>query len=403
MSSQMGHVGGPKRSVYCASKFAMEGMTKAAAIDLAPHGVRINTICPTFIETPMVAGFLANPSSRISSVQDQARRVGQPSDVTGAVLFLASDASSLMTGTHIIVDGAGRRDEADGAAARRSASCDGDRRGAPRRRLAIRGIAAFTPRARASPRTRAPRSRPRPAQPRLPAERHRAISDHEALQDHRLVAAYLQNHFYPEVIERLSAQLGRAAITSCCSRRTTGMRRSAARGDPALSGRRTDPGLDHALLGARRRMRACRHSGAALQPHDGDRRCIVRHGRECAGRALIAEFLAAAGHRRMAFVAGVENSSTSRDREAGFTGWLAANGLAPPLRAVGPLHDGGGGRRGARAPVAARPARRHILRQRPHGLRHHGGRRHEFGLRIPEDLSLVGFDDVGAARWRAST
>ncbi len=67
MSSQMGHVGGPKRSVYCASKFAMEGMTKAAAIDLAPHGVRINTICPTFIETPMVAGFLANPSSRISS------------------------------------------------------------------------------------------------------------------------------------------------------------------------------------------------------------------------------------------------------------------------------------------------------------------------------------------------
>ncbi len=106
MSSQMGHVGGPKRSVYCASKFAMEGMTKAAAIDLAPHGVRINTICPTFIETPMVAGFLANPEFKdfvLSKIK--LGRVGQPSDVTGRVLFLASDASSLMTGTHIIVDG----------------------------------------------------------------------------------------------------------------------------------------------------------------------------------------------------------------------------------------------------------------------------------------------------------
>ncbi len=106
MSSQMGHVGGPKRSVYCASKFAMEGMTKAAAIDLAPHGVRINTICPTFIETPMVAGFLANPEFK-DFVMSKIKlgRIGQPSDVTGAVLFLASDASSLMTGTHIIVDG----------------------------------------------------------------------------------------------------------------------------------------------------------------------------------------------------------------------------------------------------------------------------------------------------------
>ncbi len=106
MSSQMGHVGGPKRSVYCASKFAMEGMTKAAAIDLAPHGIRINTICPTFIETPMVAGFLANPEFKefvLSKIK--LGRVGQPSDVTGAVVFLASDAAALMTGTHIIVDG----------------------------------------------------------------------------------------------------------------------------------------------------------------------------------------------------------------------------------------------------------------------------------------------------------
>jgi NAD(P)-dependent dehydrogenase (short-subunit alcohol dehydrogenase family) len=106
MSSQMGHVGGVKRSVYCASKFAMEGMTKAAAIDLGVHGIRINTICPTFIETPMVAGFLADPEFKefvLSKIK--LGRLGQPSDVTGAVVFLASDASALMTGTHIIVDG----------------------------------------------------------------------------------------------------------------------------------------------------------------------------------------------------------------------------------------------------------------------------------------------------------
>jgi NAD(P)-dependent dehydrogenase (short-subunit alcohol dehydrogenase family) len=106
MSSQMGHVGGIKRSVYCASKFAMEGMTKAAAIDLAPHGIRINTICPTFIETPMVAGFLANPEFKefvLSKIK--LGRLGQTSDVTGAVIFLASDASAMMTGSHIIIDG----------------------------------------------------------------------------------------------------------------------------------------------------------------------------------------------------------------------------------------------------------------------------------------------------------
>jgi NAD(P)-dependent dehydrogenase (short-subunit alcohol dehydrogenase family) len=106
MSSQMGHVGGIKRSVYCTSKFALEGMTKAAAIDLAPHKIRINTICPTFIETPMVAGFLANQEFKdyvLSKIK--LGRLGKPEDVTGAVLFLASDASALMTGSHIIIDG----------------------------------------------------------------------------------------------------------------------------------------------------------------------------------------------------------------------------------------------------------------------------------------------------------
>ncbi|WP_426959730.1 SDR family NAD(P)-dependent oxidoreductase [Muricoccus radiodurans] len=106
VSSQMGHVGGPRRSVYCATKWAMEGFTKAAALELAPLGIRVNTLCPTFIETPMTRPFLADGPTRdwiLSNIR--LGRVGQPQDLTGAVVFLASDASSLMTGTALIVDG----------------------------------------------------------------------------------------------------------------------------------------------------------------------------------------------------------------------------------------------------------------------------------------------------------
>jgi NAD(P)-dependent dehydrogenase (short-subunit alcohol dehydrogenase family) len=106
ISSQMGHVGGALRSVYCASKWAIEGMTKALAIDLAPKGIRVNTIAPTFIETAMTAGSLTNPDYR-NHVMSKIKlgRLGQLRDVMGAVVFLASDASALMTGTSIVVDG----------------------------------------------------------------------------------------------------------------------------------------------------------------------------------------------------------------------------------------------------------------------------------------------------------
>ena len=106
LSSQMGHVGGPKRSVYCATKFAIEGLTKAASLDLAPHGIRVNTLCPTFIETPMTRPGLADPANRawvLSKIK--IGRVGQVEDLMGAVLYLASDASSLVTGTSLLVDG----------------------------------------------------------------------------------------------------------------------------------------------------------------------------------------------------------------------------------------------------------------------------------------------------------
>ncbi len=106
MSSQMGHVGGARRSVYCTSKHAMEGMTKAMAIDLAPHRIRVNSVCPTFVLTPMTApyfedeAFLADTLGRIPI-----GRLAQVDDVTGAVVFLASDASGMITGSALKVDG----------------------------------------------------------------------------------------------------------------------------------------------------------------------------------------------------------------------------------------------------------------------------------------------------------
>ena len=106
MGSQMGHVGGPNRSLYCGSKWALEGMNKAFALDLAAHGIRSNTIAPTFIETPLTKPFFADEAFRASVLAKiKLGRIGQVEDLMGAVLFLASDASALMTGTSLVVDG----------------------------------------------------------------------------------------------------------------------------------------------------------------------------------------------------------------------------------------------------------------------------------------------------------
>jgi NAD(P)-dependent dehydrogenase (short-subunit alcohol dehydrogenase family) len=106
ISSQMGHVGGPNRSVYCASKHAMEGMTKALAIELGPKGIRANTLCPTFILTEMTKPYFENPEFNqwvLSKIK--LGRIGVLEDLMGPVLFLASDASALITGTALLVDG----------------------------------------------------------------------------------------------------------------------------------------------------------------------------------------------------------------------------------------------------------------------------------------------------------
>ena len=106
ISSQMGHVGAPNRTIYCASKWALEGLTKAMAAELGAHRIRVNTLGPTFIETPLARQFLANESFR-SHVLSMIKlgRVGQVEDLMGAIVFLASDASALMTGSALLVDG----------------------------------------------------------------------------------------------------------------------------------------------------------------------------------------------------------------------------------------------------------------------------------------------------------
>lgn len=106
IGSQMGHVGGPNRSLYCASKWALEGMSKAFALDLAPFGIRSNTIAPTFIETPMTKPFFGDAAFR-ADVLDRIKlgRLGTVEDLMGAVVYLASDAAALVTGTSLIVDG----------------------------------------------------------------------------------------------------------------------------------------------------------------------------------------------------------------------------------------------------------------------------------------------------------
>ncbi len=106
IGSQMGHVGGPNRSLYCGSKWALEGMNKAFALDLAAHGIRSNTIAPTFIETPLTRPYFEDPDFKAHVLSKiKLGRIGQVEDLMGAVVLLASDASALITGTSMIIDG----------------------------------------------------------------------------------------------------------------------------------------------------------------------------------------------------------------------------------------------------------------------------------------------------------
>ncbi|HJP69702.1 MAG TPA: SDR family oxidoreductase [Sphingomicrobium sp.] len=106
ISSQMGHVGGPRRSVYCMTKHAIEGLTKAMALDLAPSGVRVNSIAPTIVETSLTAPFFKDPEyAQQAMAMIPLGRVAQPQDIVFAALYLASQSSAMVTGTSLRIDG----------------------------------------------------------------------------------------------------------------------------------------------------------------------------------------------------------------------------------------------------------------------------------------------------------
>jgi NAD(P)-dependent dehydrogenase (short-subunit alcohol dehydrogenase family) len=106
MSSQMGRVGAERRTVYCMTKHAVEGLTKSMAVELAPHNIRVNAVAPTFLETPMTAKFFENPEFRTWVLERiPLGRVGRMDEVTGAIVFLASPAASLVTGASLAIDG----------------------------------------------------------------------------------------------------------------------------------------------------------------------------------------------------------------------------------------------------------------------------------------------------------
>ena len=106
MSSQMGHVSGPKRSVYSMTKFGLEGLTKGMALDLAKYNIRVNTVCPTFVVTPMTKKFLKNKKFKKDTLNSiPLGRFAEMSEISSVVVFLASDAASMITGTSLLVDG----------------------------------------------------------------------------------------------------------------------------------------------------------------------------------------------------------------------------------------------------------------------------------------------------------
>jgi len=106
ISSQMGHVGAANRSVYCMTKHAVEGLTKALGVELAPHGIRVVSIAPTFIDTPLTRPFFADPQFRADVLASiPLGRLGQPEEVAAAAVFLASPQAALITGSSLLLDG----------------------------------------------------------------------------------------------------------------------------------------------------------------------------------------------------------------------------------------------------------------------------------------------------------
>jgi 2-deoxy-D-gluconate 3-dehydrogenase len=106
ISSQMAHVGGIDRAVYCGTKHAIEGINKSMAMEFGPHKIRVNSICPTFVRTPLTEATFKNPD-KVKWIEAKIKvgRIGEVEDIMGAVKFLASDVSAMVTGSSILIDG----------------------------------------------------------------------------------------------------------------------------------------------------------------------------------------------------------------------------------------------------------------------------------------------------------
>ena len=106
MSSQLGRVGCEGRNVYNMNKFGIEGLARGMSVELAKYNIRVNTVCPTFVETPMVKKFFKNKNFKNKMLRNiPLGRVAKESDVATAVAFLAADSSEMITGTSLVVDG----------------------------------------------------------------------------------------------------------------------------------------------------------------------------------------------------------------------------------------------------------------------------------------------------------
>lgn len=217
-----------------------------------------------------------------------------------------------------------------------------------------------------------------------------------------LVVAYLQNHFYPDVIERLSKRL--QAIGYHILLFTADIDRPV---DPVVAeilGYQPDAVVLASASLTSALAEQCRAAGIPVLLFNRTTEALATSsvtGDNLDGGRLIADFLVAGGHKRLGFIAGIEDSSTSRDREAGFAGRLTELGLPAPARAVG-HYAFDGAAAAARQLLSARDPPDAIFCANDHmAIAVTEVIRAEFGWRIPQDVSLVGFDDVGPARWSA--
>ena len=396
----MGHVGSASRSVYCASKWAMEGMTKAMAIELGPHGIRVNTICPTFIETPLTTPYLADPAFRdhvLSKIE--LGRLGRVEDphgrgrLPGERRLRAHDGIVSPRGWR--VDG-GMSEKLPPRTGRTATATDVARLAGVSQSAVSR---TFTPGASVAPRTRekvikAAKTlgyRPNLIARSLITRRSRIIG---------VAMGYLQNLLYPDVLEALSRRLqeldyhlllftappdGDAdpVLEQVMQYQVDGLILASTTLSSALALSCRDAGIPVVLLNRTT-------TAASIESVTGSNRL---------GARTIAEFFVAGGHRRFAYVAGLENSSTNRDRERGFREGLASHGITQIQRVIGNYDWVQAGLAadqlfgGSRRPDAVFCAGDHMALAVLEAARH----RHH--LQVPEDVSIVGFDDVAPASW----